>query len=153
MIGDERPSSARPDPALATLHRDAALSRVSNTRKLVAAGAAALTAGLAWLAATATPGRTLGTTGQSRSAGVTPAPNSGSSSASQSLPPLASPSDLGLQGPGSAPSAASAPSPAPADQSQVAPDQSQVAPAPSQAAPAQSAPQAAAPAPVVSGGS
>lgn len=146
MIGDERPSPGRADPALATLHRDAALSRVSHTRKLVYAGAAALTGGIAWLAATAAPGRTLGTSTQARSTGVTSAQSSGSSSAGQTLPPLASPSELGLQGPGSAPSA---PSQAPADQSQ----QSQVSPDQSQVAPAQSAPQAAAPAPVVSGGS
>jgi len=147
MIGDDRPSPGRADPALATLHRDAALSRVSHTRKLVYAGAAALTGGIAWLAGTAAPGRTLGTKGtQARSTGVTSAPSSGSSSAGQTLPALASPSELGLQGPGSAPSA---PSQAPADQSQ----QSQVSPDQSQVAGAQSAAQAAAPAPVVSGGS
>jgi hypothetical protein len=145
MIGDERPSPGRHDPALATLHRDAALTRVSHTRKLVYAGAAALTGGLAWLAATAAPGHTLGTSAQARSTPLTPPSSSGSSAASQTLPPLASPSDLGLQGPSSAPSA----SQAPADQSQ----QSQAPADQSQVAPAQSDPQAAAPAPVVSGGS
>jgi hypothetical protein len=151
MIGDKRPGLGRRDPALAKLHRDAAISRVGNTRKLVAVGAAGLTAGLAWLAASAAPGRTIGTTGQARSSGVTPAPSSSSSSSvsSQQLPPLASPGDLGLQSPGQAPSAPTGQSQAPADQSQAAP----VTPDPSQAAPAQSAPQAAAPAPVVSGGS
>ena len=146
MIGDERPRPGRTDPALATLHRDAALSRVSHTRKLVYAGAAALTGGIAWLAATAAPGRTIGTRPPARSAGVTAAPSSGSNSAGQTLPPLASPSELGLQGPSSTPNA---PSQAPADQSQ----QSQVSPDQSQVAPAQSASQTASPAPVVSGGS
>ena len=103
----------------AVLARDAALARVSRTRRWVIAGAAALTAGIAGLVSAVTPGRSLA----SKSAVRTEA-STGSSSAIPPLPPVAGPSSLGLGGdaaplqsaPPPAPSTppASSPQPAPA---------------------------------------
>ncbi len=121
-----------------TVARDAALGRISRTRRWMLAGAAALTAGLAALASALLPGKSLGAkpttvaataarTGASR-APVTP-----------QLPSPASSAQLGLNAPGQAPQSAPAPQPAPA-------------PAPAQAAP-QPAPAPSGGGTVVSGGS
>jgi hypothetical protein len=129
----------------AQVDRDAALIRVSRTRRLVLGAATALTAGIAALVSAVAPGKTSASTaGHSVTSG---APGFRASAASSNrMPPLATPSELGL-GAGEAPRAA---------HSTTAPVQS-VAP-PAQAAPAaQSAPAQVAPSPaagaVVSGGS
>jgi collagen type VII alpha len=87
------------DPSGAQRARDAALGRLSRARRWVFAGAAALTAGFAGLVAAVAPGRTVHST-------TTPAPTTGRASSAKNpgqLPPRASPSQLGLQGPAQAP--------------------------------------------------
>jgi hypothetical protein len=113
----------------ATLARDAALRRISRTRRWMLAGAAALTAGLAALASALLPGKSFG-------AGTTHHAQATASTSSSATPPLPAPADgaqLGLTASGQAPQSAPAPS----------------APAPQPQAPA---PQSAAPAPAASGG-
>jgi hypothetical protein len=128
MIAVEHRGSGQRSKSLAQLERDAALSRVGRARRWLIVAAAALTAGLAALVSAIAPGRTLGARAQVR----VPVTNGSVRSASATqMPPLASPSTLGLRGPSVGP--------------QAAPSQS----GPSQAAPA---PASAAPAPV-SGGS
>jgi hypothetical protein len=109
--------------------RDAALLRISRTRRWMLAGAAALSAGLAVLASALLPGKSFGA-GSSRTA------SSASASNASVTPPLPAPANagqLGLRPGGQAPE--SAPTP--------------VAPQPQPQAPA---PQPAAPAPAPSGG-
>ena len=82
------------------LARDAALHRVSRTRRWMIVGATALTAGFAALVSAVAPGRSLA----SKSAASTEASTAArSSSAVPQLPPAASPDSLGLQGPSQAP--------------------------------------------------
>ena len=128
----------------AALARDAALARISRTRRWVIAGAAVLTAGFAALVSAVAPGRSLAS---KSNAGTNPATTSASTRGSAGstsipqMPPPANPGALGLQGPDQAPSS---------DQSQS--NQSQ----PSQPQPSQPQPQSIPPAPsppVVSGGS
>src|SRR5581483_290191 len=132
-----REQSSRP---MAQLQRDAALQRLSRVRRWTLIGAAGLTAGAAALVSAVAPGRSFGAKARP------PVPNTTTtattSTARPKMPPLASASQLGLQGPAEAPQAAPAPqsSPAPAP----APAPAQAAPTP---APAQSS------APPVSGGS
>jgi hypothetical protein len=85
-------------PSSAALQRDAALARISRTRRWMLAGAAALTAALAGLASALVPGKSLGA--KTRSASVAPrtTTKSSSSSVAPSLPPPAGASALGLQG-------------------------------------------------------
>jgi hypothetical protein len=136
MPGEQRPPLAHAggDPAL--LRRDVALHRVAQTRRWLITGAAGLAAGLAALAASAAPGRSQTAKPQSPATGRTRVVPS-AASATQ-LPPLASPSELGLQPPGQAPaSVAPDVTPAPAQQAspaQAAPAQQQASPAPSGAA-------------------
>jgi hypothetical protein len=107
----------------AALVRDAALRRISRTRRWMLAGAAALTAGLAALASALLPGKSFG-------AGAThhaQAAASTSATATPALPAAANAAELGLTASGQAPQSAPAPS-APAPQPQ--------APAPQPAAPA-----------------
>lgn len=136
----------RRNQSLAQLERDAALERVSRARRWVIAAAAALTAAFAALVSTVAPGRTLGARAQARTLGSTR--TLAQVVTSTRMPPLASPGDLGLQGPSQAPQADSSQQVAPNPTQQVAPNPSQqVAPDPSQQA-------ASAPAPApASGGS
>lgn len=89
------------------------LARVARTRRAAIIGAGALTAAFAAVVAIIAPGRS--------SAQATPASKTAAATAQTGarMPPLASPSQLGLGPPGSAPQA-----PAPA------PTQTQAAPAP-----------------------
>ena len=125
--------TGRRSQSLAQLERDAALTRVSRTRRWILAAAAALTAVIAAFVSAIAPGRSLGA--KSRVGSVSTASSAGaapSTSSGKQMPPLASPGDLGLQGPSETP--------------QSAPSQSQAAPAPAPAPAPQQAP-------VVSGGS
>ena len=141
MANRHEPLTAGYDQARAALARDQALVRVGRTRRLMIAGAAALTAALAALASVLLPGKSLAAkshTAVSAGAKVATAPG-----AAPQLPAPANAAQLGLQSSGQAPQAAPA--------SQAAAPQ----PAPQQAAP-QPAPQPVAPQPapaVVSGGS
>jgi hypothetical protein len=128
------------DQSRAVLARDAALARVSRTRRWVIAGTAALTAGSAALVSVVAPGRSLAS---KQPAGAAAVAHSSSSSASAipRLPPAANPSTLGLQGPDQPPQ--SIPSP---------PQESSPAPSAPQSAP-QPAPQSSGGGGVVSGGS
>lgn len=75
------------------MYRDAALARVGHARRWMIAGAAGLTAGLAAFVSATAHGRTLSKThAPIRSVSSSP-------STSARMPPLASPSQLGLQGP------------------------------------------------------
>lgn len=113
------------------MQRDTALQRVGWTRRAVIGAAAALTAGIAALVSAIAPGHTLGaTTRVSRV--VTPAPTrSASVAASTRMPPLESPSQLGLVA-GGAPQAAPA---QPQPQAQTAAPPVQQAPPVTQYAP------------------
>ncbi len=94
-------------PRSAALERDAAFSRVSRVRGWTIAGAAALTgAGAALVAATA-PGHTVRARTRTVASSATPR----SAAAPAKLPPLASPTQLGLQGPGQAPGSSSSSDP------------------------------------------
>jgi hypothetical protein len=133
----------------AAMARDAALDRVTRTRRWVIVGSAALTAGFAALVSAVAPGKSLASKPKPQTEASTAAAPSGSGSSGSSassgasrsaiprLPPPANPSSLGLQGPDDAPA--------------PAPQQSQPQSDPSQSQP-QSAPAPPAP-PVVSGGS
>ncbi len=105
MVGNSR---SKPGPSGAQLERDAALGRISRTRRWMIVGAAALSAALAAVVSSAAPGRTIGhKAGTATSAAEAPR----ASSSTQQLPPLESPSQLGLQGPDQAPGAGSQPNP------------------------------------------
>ncbi len=97
-------------PSAAQLERDAALVRVSRTRRFVIGGAAALSAGIAALVSAVAPGHTLGAKTAEAATGTSSASGSGrstahASTASKKMPPLAKPSDLGLSGPRVGPTA------------------------------------------------
>jgi hypothetical protein len=130
-------------PSRAALARDAALARISRTRRWVIAGAAMLTAGFAALVSVVAPGRSLASKSH---AGTDPATTSASPRGSTGkssiprMPPPANSGALGLQGPDQAPSS---------DQSQPPADQSQPPAAQSQSSSVPSPP----PPSVVSGGS
>jgi hypothetical protein len=126
----------------AALHRDAALARIGRARRWLIAGAAGLTGGLAAFVSATAHGHTL------HRSTVVPAPTraTGNASSTAHMPPLASASSLGLQGPVANPQPPS--SGGGQQQSNSSPSQPQATPAP---APAPSpAPSGGA---VVSGGS
>src|SRR5438270_399416 len=106
---------------LAVLERDAALTRVSRTRRWLILAAAALTAGFAALVSAVAPGRTLRS---KHAVALRTSPVRPAAPRRLTMPPLAKPGQLGLQGPAQAPQAlpdpsASAPAaPAPSDPSQ-----------------------------------
>jgi F0F1-type ATP synthase membrane subunit c/vacuolar-type H+-ATPase subunit K len=118
MANDQKSAAEAQNPALAVRTRDAALARISRTRRWVIAGAAALTATLAALASALIPGKSLGakTPGATR----TPTAATNASTRTPALPAPADAAQLGLEGPGSAPQAPpsspqpAAPQPAPA---------------------------------------
>jgi hypothetical protein len=95
----------------AQLQRDAALVRVTRTRRFVIGGAAALSAGIAALVSAIAPGHSFGA--KAAEAATQPRSESGNSSTAHAsvtpkkMPPLAKPSDLGLSGPASGPTAPS----------------------------------------------
>jgi hypothetical protein len=96
--------------SVAQLERDAALHRVTRTRRFVIGGAAALSAGIAAFVSAIAPGHSLGANKALASGGDTSSgtATSGASTArasvsSKKMPPLAKPSDLGLTGPPSGP--------------------------------------------------
>jgi hypothetical protein len=82
----------------AAWQRDAAIGRVSRTRGAVIAGAAGLTGGFALLVAALAPGHSLGATTHAATSTART-----SSNRQPTMPPLANPATLGLQGPGAAP--------------------------------------------------
>lgn len=150
----------RTDRSRAATLRDAALERVSRTRRWVIAGAALLTAGFAGLVAAVAPGRTVsrspsGTASASApGASTTGASSSGAGSSIPKMPPPASAGELGLASPNSGPSPDNQPS-QPQTQTQSAPQPQQPS-APSQPQSQPSVPAAPAQPPaggVVSGGS
>jgi hypothetical protein len=154
-----------PAHARAQLERDAALRRTARARKLAYGGAAVLTAGCAGLVAEVAPGHTLHAHATGLARTTVPVPN-GAVPTTPKLPPLASPSALGLQAPVSAPGASSASGQAAAAQAAAAANaaaaaaqQQQLAAEQQQLAAAAAASSAAGPsaavqgAPVVSGGS
>jgi len=127
MVRAERQEPARRARAAAQQNRDAALRRIGRARVWLIAAAGALTAAIAGLVSAVAPGKTLGA---KRGIPAIPVASTGGSAASSTaLPPLATPAQLGLQGPGEAPQAAPTPQ---IDPSQVAPpaqpDPTQVAP-------------------------
>jgi hypothetical protein len=118
MARADKPVTGSPDPALAALARDAALGRVSRTRRWMIVAAAGLTAGLAALASVLLPGKSLG----AKSPSAVAVHTQGAAASRSSTPQLPAPADaaqLGLQGAGQAPQASTPP-----------PQQAQPAPAP-----------------------
>lgn len=97
----------RPDRLLAQRNRAAAFARIARVRGASVVGAGALTAALAALVSAIAPGHTLGAKLRPRIVASTRSAPTGrpGAAASTALPPLASPSQLGLSAPGSAPSA------------------------------------------------
>jgi hypothetical protein len=166
MVSGPNQGLASRNQSLAGLERDAALIRVSRTRRALFVGAAALSAGLAVVVSAVAPGRSLGAKPTFRAAVPTAATTASVTGASSTqsrpvrMPPLASPGELGLQAPNAAPQSA------PSQSSAASPNQSggssgsgstspQAAPAPTQqqAAPSPaSAASAPAPSPAPSGG-
>ncbi len=138
---------ARRDRSLARLQRDAALMRVGRMRRLLIGGVAGLTAALAYFVSAIAPGRTLPSS--KRAAAV---PSSNVTTASATMPQLASPAQLGLQSPNQAPQsapaqshqsqAAATPTPAPAGSASAG--SASAGSAPAGTAPAGTAPPAAA---------
>lgn len=101
--------------------RDAALNRVSRVRAMTIVGAGVLTAAFAALVSAAAPGRTLGVK-VSVGSRTALASRMTERPAARTMPPLASPSQLGLQSPDRAPQAALSAPPAQAQpQPQTAP--------------------------------
>jgi hypothetical protein len=104
-MADQHRMYARPDgPSRAALARDAALARVTRTRRWVIAGSAALTAGFAALVSAVAPGKSLASKSpSSKSSARASAQPSATSSQLPAMPAPANPGDLGLQGPNQAP--------------------------------------------------
>lgn len=151
MTNDAYPG-ARPDRVAAQRSREAAFARIGRVRGLTILGAGALTAAIAAVVSAVAPGRTLGAKTVATVAVVTHHSGRVSRTASThsalKMPPLASPTQLGLGGPGAPPQASSQPqqsSPA-QTQTQTQTQTQSSAPAPQSSAPVQSGP-------VVSGGS
>lgn len=99
-------------PSSAQMQRDAALKRVSLTRRWVIGGAAALSAAVATLVSAIAPGHSLGakpafadSTATSSGGGNAAQSTARASVGAKKMPPLAKPSDLGLAGPAAGPSA------------------------------------------------
>jgi hypothetical protein len=140
MIGDKGRRMGQKSQPLAQLERDAAIARISRTRRWLIVAATALTAAFAAIISAVAPGRSFAAHSASsttRAAGAT-RPASASTRASTKLPPLQGAQALGLGGPAQAPQGSAPPDPS---QSQVATSQAQT-PSPAQSGP-----------PVVSGGS
>jgi hypothetical protein len=155
MINAPHRGDGRRGQSTAALQRDAALLRISRTRRWLIAAAAAGSAGVAALVSSVAPGHTLGSKSKAGSLRATAGAGASSAAASggavsNKMPPLASAAALGLQGPSSAPQSSSDPSQS-GGSAQSAPDPSQAASDPAQAAPVPAP--APAPAPAVSGGS
>jgi hypothetical protein len=89
-----------PEQNSRALARDQALARIGRARRWIAVGAAALTAAIAALVSAVAPGRSLASKKVVRRVAAAPV-------AEPKLPPIATAGDLGLQAPGSAPSASS----------------------------------------------
>jgi hypothetical protein len=112
--------------SVAQLERDAALQRVTRTRRFVIGGAAALSAGIAALVSAIAPGHSLGANkalaGAETSSGSASSASTAQASVSpKKMPPLAKPSDLGLSGPPSGPTPSPHASQAPSGNSGSAP--------------------------------
>jgi len=138
---ERRMNTGSANQSRAALARDAALDRISRTRRWMIIGAAGLTAGFAALVSAVAPGRSLASkssTGTETPTASASARGTTSGSSIPSMPPPAKSGDLGLglQGPEQAPSS---------DQSQP-----QSTPPPQQSDPPQAPPSQG---PVMSGGS
>jgi hypothetical protein len=101
MIGTEHRHKGRGNPSLAQLERDAALGRLSRARRWLIVGATAATAAIAAGVSAAAPGHKVGARAETE----------GASLSSDRMPAPASPAELGLQSPQSAPQPAPAPVP------------------------------------------
>ena len=153
----------RIDRAAAQRDREAAFARIGRVRGLTIVGAGALSLVIAAAASSAAHGHTLGVKSHAHhGSGGAARRTAHAGVAALKMPPLATPSQLGLQAPGSAPQAASPPassSPSPSQSAPSTQNQAQPSsPAPSQpSAPAATVPAPAAPAPssggTTSGGS
>jgi hypothetical protein len=122
-MGNQNRMTKGHNQSRAALARDAALERVSRTRRWVIGGAAALTAGFAALVSAVAPGHSLAAKSHTSNEASTATPSTRSNgSAIPTMPPPANPGDLGLQGPGQAPTAApSQPQSDPSQQAQPTP--------------------------------
>jgi hypothetical protein len=113
----------------AGLRRDAALARIGRARRWLIVGAAGVTGGLAAFVSASAHGHTLRKGAVMRA----PAPTTSSASRAAQMPPLASPSSLGLQGPTQDPQPPSSGSSQSQSGSSSSQSQAPAAPAPSAA--------------------
>jgi hypothetical protein len=151
----ERQVAAGDERALAALARDAAFARIGRARRWLLLGAVAMTAGLAALASSLLPGKSLGSagahgrlrTGVTQGSGARTQGAAAPSAAAPALPAPAGAAQLGLQGPVQAPQSS------PPASSQSAPPATQSSPPPASAPAPAPAPSAPASGGVVSGGS
>jgi hypothetical protein len=125
---DTRP---RPEQKAAQRNRDAAFARITRARRLAILGAGALTAVVAAVVSAVSPGHSLGAKAPARlRASATRSGGGVRSTSPGKMPALASPGQLGLQGPNSAPQSA------PQTQPQTTPAPSAPVPAPAPSGPA-----------------
>jgi len=122
MSRNQKMPAGGQNPALAVRARDAALTRISRTRRWMIAGAVALTAALAALASTLLPGKSFGAKGTATRSSSGPVATTAGTGTPQ-LPAPADAAQLGLQGPSGAPqpSAPEQPAPQPAPQANPQP--------------------------------
>ncbi len=131
----------------AVRERDSALARIGRTRRWLLGAVAALSAGIAGLAAIVAPGRSLAAHPTAETPTASQSTSTATGSSADQLPAPASASALGLQSPGAAPQAVTTTSNPP--QSNPAPSN----PAPSNPAPAVAPASSGGGGAVVSGGS
>lgn len=124
-VSNRRQTGSGPGRSAAQLRRDVVLARVARARRATIVGAGALTAALAAAVAVVAPGRSSANANPSSSTSTTTKATHGGAT----MPPLASASQLGLQGPDSAPQAPEQ------TQTQAQPTQTQTQAAPPPAAP------------------
>lgn len=98
---------------LAALARDAALGRIGTARRWTLLAAVAMTAGLALLASSLLPGKSLGASRKSSGTGESLTAHRAATGRAPALPSPAGPSQLGLQGPAQTPQSSPSPTPSP----------------------------------------
>jgi hypothetical protein len=119
----DHPTRTYDERAMAVLARDAAIGRIGRARRWMLMGAMAMTAGLALLASSLLPGKSLGASGarsgprNGESASTPSTHRTAATVGAPALPSPAGPSQLGLEGPVQAPQSSPPSSPGPTQSS------------------------------------